>query len=85
MVFCANMDMSEHTGLCSSTVLTDDLSITQVIKMDPATRAADSSHTAECDGRDCLAEGKPDSLPNVKEEPEDVNPTVLYCLYICIV
>jgi len=68
---CTDVDMNEHIGPCSSAVVTDD-----------PVRAADglTSCTLEHDSQDCFVGGKPDSLPDVKEEAADVRHAVMFIL-----
>jgi len=66
------MDMTDPTGPCSDTVVTDESYLTHAIKLVPATRATDDSHTTEYDCRDCFDDVKPGNLQDIKEEPKDV-------------
>ena len=64
------------TGPCSDAVVTDDLHVTQVIKLVPVTRDTDGSCTTEDYSQDWFIEG----LQEIKEEPKDV----CYCLYTTV-
>ena len=71
-----NMDMSGSIEPYSSAVCMDNSCVTQFTVS--ATTTDDGSIKTEHDSRDLFAEVKLDSLPDIKDEPEDV----CYHIYI---
>jgi len=52
--------------------VTDDSCVVKYIEIVPLTRDTDGPCTTECDSGDWSAQVKPESLPVVKQEPQDV-------------